>query len=79
MSMGPKLRESGVKVPVECKYCHAPMIFIPMRASGKAMPCNAPVGRVVVAPDGVGDVVPTYESHFATCPHAALARKQAKG
>lgn len=72
-----KLRESGVRVPVVCKYCNAPMIFVPMR-SGKANPCNPPVGRIVIAGDGVGEVVPTYESHFATCPHTARARAEAK-
>ena len=43
-----KVRESGVRVPVVCKYCGAGMVFIPMR-SGNAMPCNPPIWPVTTS------------------------------
>jgi hypothetical protein len=44
--------------------------------SGRSMPCNTKEKRVVLNAEGKGVVVDSWESHFATCPGARLARRR---
>lgn len=63
----------------ECKGCGAEIKWVRMR-SGKKMPIDLPGLKVVVL-DGdkhEAEVRTGYTSHFATCPHAKLFRKEDK-
>jgi len=55
----------------KCTSCGAEVLWVRM-ASGKAMPCNPKVLKIVT---DAGNVVSGRESHFATCPGAASHRK----
>ncbi len=57
-----------------CKSCGRPIQWATSE-QGKAMPLDVPPERRVVITGGVARVVPTYLSHFATCPNAAQHRK----
>lgn len=71
-----------------CKSCDAPIRWIKMAGSGKAMPLDdapSPQGTVAVE-QGVGHVLtglaiveyagPLFLSHFATCPDRTKWRKE---
>ena len=63
----------------KCKGCGAEIKWVRM-VSGKRMPVDLP-GLKVVTRDGYTDeyeVRTGYTSHFATCPHATLFRKEEK-
>lgn len=63
-----------------CRYCGAPIVFVPMR-SGRPLPCDAePIAVIVFAAedDGRGHVErQAFRPHWATCPHASQARADA--
>lgn len=77
------------ELPATCRSCQAPIRWVTTTA-GRRMPIDptpSPGGNVVLREDHLaavlaGDVldaaraadVPTYLSHFATCPHAAKYR-----
>lgn len=70
-----------------CKSCDAPIRWVKMSKSGKAMPLDdAPSAEGTIAVDqGVGHVLkglaiveyagPLFISHFSTCPNAGKHRK----
>ena len=64
---------SGVDVG-KCGQCGAEVVWVVMAQTGKRMPCDPKLLRVVSA-DGI--VYSGRESHFATCPAAAKMRKPA--
>lgn len=63
-----------------CRYCGAPIVWIPMR-SGRPMPCDAEALTVVAfgaEDDGRGHVErQAFRPHWATCPQADQARADA--
>lgn len=66
--------------PGTCKSCGAAIEWIPLRNATtkqvKSHPVDAkPAMRIVMDDGGVGNVRPSYVSHFATCPNAAQHRK----
>jgi hypothetical protein len=65
--------------PANCGSCNAPILWI-TTANGKNAPVDRkPEKRYVLrdAAPGIGDVLDTYISHFATCPFADEHRKPA--
>ncbi len=50
-----------------CRSCKAPVVWIRLEASGKAIPCDPKV--LVIVTDG-GQIARGRVSHFATCPQA---------
>jgi len=53
----------------KCRSCGAEINWCEM-ASGKQMPLNAKEMLMIQVNDGIGEVIPVYMPHFATCPHA---------
>ncbi len=61
-----------MKEATRCRSCNAPMFWIKSATTGKNIPCDVEVIRVVTE---AGDVVSGYASHFSSCPNAAQHRK----
>jgi hypothetical protein len=61
-------------MPSFCKSCEAKITWV-KTAAGRPMPLDFPGEKRVVVQDGIGYVLDTYISHFATCPNADLHRK----
>jgi hypothetical protein len=62
-------------VAATCKSCDAPLVWTVSRTSGRRIPLDAaPEKRIVIGPEGA-EVMDTYVSHFATCPHADRHRR----
>lgn len=68
-----------------CKGCGAPIFFVVSAVSGKRLPMDAqPASYAILLPAEKGKTefralqVPTYTTHFATCPNAEQFR-QPKG
>lgn len=59
-----------------CKSCGAPIKWVQMKESGKAMPLDDKPLSVVVETEEGWVVKQARQSHFATCPDAAAHRKQ---
>lgn len=73
----------------ECKRCHAPIRWIKMGETKKNIPLDPEPtedhsGNIILDAAGYGymvnprevvEEVPTYKSHFATCPFAKEFRK----
>ena len=56
-----------------CQYCHEPIQFI--RSKKDSIPCEITEKVIVLR---TGEVVRGFESHFAYCPGADQARRDAK-
>ena len=61
--------------PGTCKSCQAPIYWVKMAGSGKAMPVDRGADSRVLVERGEARVVTCYVSHFATCPQARQHRK----
>jgi len=70
MSFDEDTSEAHERRIVRCRSCNAKIIWFET-ANGK----NIPVDADTVEPDDTELDLPRHESHFATCPHAALHRK----
>jgi len=58
-----------------CPGCGKEIQWIRMAESGKAMPCETKLFRIVTRD---GRVVSGWESHYAHCPKATTFRKERK-
>ena len=63
----------------ECRDCKAPIYWVKMRDTDRAMPLDRGADlRVLVGADGKAETVRVYKSHFSTCPYADTFRKVKK-
>ena len=58
----------------KCKSCHAEIKWVEM-ATGKKMPLNAKPMQMVQVKEGIGEVIPVYMPHWATCWDAEAWKK----
>jgi hypothetical protein len=64
----------------KCKSCGAEIKWVKIKISGNSMPVDARPEvkvKVTTTKDGrhLGELIPVYTSHFATCPDADKFRK----
>jgi len=59
----------------KCKGCGQEIKWVEM-ATGKKMPLDHKPLQMVQVKDGIGEVIPVYMPHFATCPNAKEFRRK---
>ena len=58
----------------KCKSCNAEIKWVEM-ATGKKMPLDAKPLQMVQVKEGIGQVIPVYMPHWATCQNAKDFKK----
>ena len=58
----------------KCKSCGQEIKWC-MMASGAKMPLDAKPKHMIQVKEGVGEVIPVYMPHFATCSHVKNERR----
>jgi len=59
----------------KCKGCGAEIKWILMGKSGAKMPVDAKPLQMIQVKEEIGEMIPVYTAHFATCPKAKEFRK----
>jgi len=59
----------------KCKSCGQEIKWVEM-ATGKKMPLDIKPKQMIQVKDGIGQAIPVYMPHWATCPAADKFRKK---